>query len=193
MSEWQELVIEGKEEAVRAFVTGFLAGRGSAGDVLFGADCALESASLGERLRGLLGLGAHTVLFAPAPLADALAAPLAAAGDASGLRLVRRCAVASASFALRVEVFSRAQARDIRTALLDGLPEGVVADGLAESEETHPEAHGPEPFAPLHEYVYRAAARITGVLPAVVEVRRRAERDFVEAGPLHVEGKPLDG
>ena len=89
-------------------------------------------------------------------------------------------------------VISRALAREIRAALLEALPPTVTVEGLAESEETHPDAHGPEPFAPLHEYTYRASGRITGQLPDVLEIRRRArERDFVEVGALRLEGRML--
>ena len=190
MTEWQELVVEGREQVLRAFVVGFGVGRGVSGQVLFGADCALEPESFGERLRELFGAGSHHLVFAGAPLADALAAALAAAGTELGLRLAGRRSVESASFAVRAEVFSRALAEEIRALLFASLPEGVGVEGLAESEEAHPEAHGPEPFAPLHEHVYRASGRITGALPGVVEMRRRvADRDFVEAGPVRVEAK----
>ena len=79
-----------------------------------------------------------------------------------------------------------------RAVRAESLPPGVAVEGLAESEEQHPEAHGPEPFAPLHEYIYRASGRITGALPGVLELRRRLrERHFVELGAVRLEGKTL--
>jgi len=192
MSEWHELWVEGPEKAVRAFVAGFLTGRGAAGGAIFGADHALDPESLGERLKELFGTGAHHVVLVAEPLAGALAEVLAARGSEVGLRLERRRAIDSASFPFRVETFSRALAREIRAALLEALPPTVTVEALAESEETHPDAHGPEPFAPLHEYTYRASGRITGQLPDVLEIRRRArERDFVEVGALRLEGRML--
>jgi len=192
MSEWHELWLEGTERAVRAFVAGFTAGRGVAGGPILGADHALDPESLGDRLKELFGTGSHHVLLAPEPLADALVAALEARGGEVGLRVERRRAVASASFPFRVEVFSRPLAQENRAALVESLPPRVAVEELAESEEEHPEAHGPEPFAPLHEYVYRASGRITGVLPDVLEFRRSlTERDFVAVGAVRLEGRTL--
>ena len=48
---------------------------------------------------------------------------------------------------------------------------------------------GPEPFAPLHDYAYRADGRISGPLPGVLDVRRRAgEWESVAIGRLRVDG-----
>ena len=50
MSNWQELVIEGSERSVRAFVIGFVAGRGEPTGGVFGSDLPLAPESFGERL-----------------------------------------------------------------------------------------------------------------------------------------------
>ena len=47
-------------------------------------------------------------------------------------------------------------------------------------------------LAPLHEYVYRVSGDIVGSFEGVLEVWQRARTlDFVETGPLHLEGKFL--
>jgi len=175
MAEWHELVIEGTERTLRAFVAGFLAGRGErSGGGVFGSDVALEPASLGERLRGLFMAGSHHVFLAPEATAVPLAQALGACGAELGLTPERRRRVESAKFSARAEAFSRDVAGRIRAALLDNLPAGVRAEQRSETEETHPEARGPEPFAPLHAYIYRVAVDIVGSCEGVLRVWERA-------------------
>ena len=192
MTEWHELVVEGAERTLRAFVAGFLAGRGERAGGVFGSDVALELGSPGERLRALFAAGSHQIFLAPEPLAVPLAQALGERGREVGLALERRRLLESAKFSFRAEVFSRDVAAQIRGALLTALPVGVRVERRSEEEEKHPEAHGPEPFAPLHEYVYRVSGDIVGSFEGVLEVWQRARTlDFVETGPLHLEGKFL--
>jgi hypothetical protein len=160
MPDWHELVMKGSEEALRAFVAGFAAGRGEPAPCLFGQDLGLEPGSLGERLKALLAAGSHHVLLAPARLAGPLAEAVAAHGAGVGLALERRRLIETAAFAFRIEVFSRELAAEFRDVLVKSLPAYVHVDGFSEEEEIHPEARGPEPFAPLHEYTYRASGQV---------------------------------
>jgi hypothetical protein len=190
MPGWYELVIEGAAKAARAFVTGFAAGREAPHAVFVGDDLELEPASLGARLRDLFTAGSHHVFLVP----DALAAPLEAAIRACGadvaVRLERSRPIDSLEFAFRVEAYSPDIAADVRAALIAARPPDVRIEALAENEERHPDAHGAEPFAPLHEYIYRASGRIVGPPDAVIRMYRDARtRDFVEIGALHIDAK----
>jgi len=191
MAEWHELVVEGTERTLRAFVAGFLAGRGEHAGAFSAATSRSRrgrSASACGALRG----GSHHVFLAPVPLAVPLAQALGERGRELGLAVERRRLVESARFSFRAEAFSREVAAQIRGALLTALPAGVRVEQRSEKEESHPEAHGPEPFAPLHEYIYRVSGDIVGPLEGVLEVWQRARTlEFVEAGSLHLEGKIL--
>jgi hypothetical protein len=192
MTAWHELVVEGAERTLRAFVAGFLAGRGERAGGVFGSDVALAAGSLGERLKALFAAGSHQVFLAPEPLAMPLARALGERGREIGLAVERRRVIESAKFAFRAEAFSRDVAADIRGALLTALPTGVRVEQRSEKEETHPEAHGPEPFAPLHEYVYRVSGDIVGPFEGVLEVWQRARSlEFVATDALHLQGKIL--
>ena len=69
------------------------------------------------------------------------------------------------------------------------LPQGTRVDDLQETEDVHPEAHGVELYAPVHDYIYRASGRVAGSFPGVVEIQRRlAEMEFVQVERLHLEG-----
>ena len=192
MSVWHELVIEGAENACRAFIVGFTAGRRTARAGVFGHDCGLAPESFGERLRALFAGGSHHVFLAPKELAAPLADALVERGGDAGLRLERRRLVQSIHFAFRVEAFSRPVAAAIRRDLLTDLPAGVRIDALSESEEDVPSAHGTELYSPVHEFIFRASGRYVGRPPGIFEIQRHASgRDFVSIEGMHVDGRTL--
>jgi hypothetical protein len=190
MKQWHELWVEGDAHAVRAFAVGFAAGRSAPADVLFGADLELEAESFGERLRDLFLAGSHHVVLAPAALATPLCAAIDAHGDAVRLRVERRRTIESASFRFEIETASREIATRLRAMLVDRVPSGVRVDGLSEKEEKHPEARGPEPFAPLHAFTYRATGNIVGRFPEVVALWKKSRpEECVEIGRIALAGK----
>src|SRR5262245_60721830 len=107
MSTWQAIVVDGREGALRAFVAGFATDHEAApGSVILGDDVGLDDGSIGEWLRELIGRG-HSVLLAPAGVAEALVDALTRSGDAVGLRVARTHPVAGARFDVQLETFSR--------------------------------------------------------------------------------------
>jgi hypothetical protein len=189
MHAWHELVVRGSDAAVRAFVSGFVAGHGAPGDGLILAhDVGLAPESLAERVRELFHAGSHVVVLAPERLAVALADALAASGLAvEERRLVRRARVA-----FEVDVFDPARADDARAALFGDLPDGVTVVDPVERVERHPEAKGVELYAPLHAFTFHAAGTATGPLPGVLEMRRRAATVAgATVGALHLDATPL--
>lgn len=190
MPGWCELVLEGAAKTARAFVIGFGAGREAPHAVFVGDDLALEPASLGARLRDLFTAGSHHVFLVPDDLAAPLEAAIRACGGDVGLRVERSRVIDSVGFTFRVEAYSPDVAANIRAALIAVRPSGVRIEELSENEERHPEAHGAEPFAPLHEYIYRASGRIVGPPDAIIRMYRDARAlDFVEISALHIDAK----
>jgi hypothetical protein len=190
MRRWQELWIEGDVHAIRAFALGFAAGRNAPRDVLFGADLELEPESFGERLRDLFLAGSHHVVLAPAGLATPLCRAIAAHGDAVRLRIERRRTIESASFRFRIETASHDVAARLRAMLVDSFPPGVQVEELSEHEEQHPEARGPEPFAPLHAFTYRATGNIVGRFPEVVALWEKSRpEECAGIGRIALTGK----
>jgi len=192
MENWRELIVQGSENLLRAFVAGFRAGSGARDDVVFGADVAIEPESIGERLKALFVAGSHHAFFASEPFARRLAEAVAAQGGAVGLRVERERVIESAAFPFRIEVYSRELACEARMLLVEQLPEGVRVEDLSEKEETHPDAVGPEPFAPLHAFIYRGSGRIVGPFGPVFRMWQRAcERELSEIGRLSLTGNTV--
>jgi hypothetical protein len=191
MDAWHELVIEGPahgaEQAVRAFVAGFVAGRGAEpGSVLVGADVPLAHPTVVDRLRALVRGGSHAVVFVTDALLRPLGEALAQQGAAAGLRLEHARPVHRAAFHFAAEAFSREIAAEIR-AVLARLPPGVRIEGRKETEEEHPEVEGVELYAPVHRYAYRVAGDVVGPLAGVLAVHRALGAiEVVEAGPIAV-------
>jgi hypothetical protein len=193
MSAWHEIVVVGGEEALRGFLAGFAACRESRDAVLLGRDAMVHAATLGERLRSLVGAaGRHSVL-APDTVATALAGALAARGGDAELRVESVAAIASAAFAFTAEAFSPEVAGAIEAALRENVPAGVTVEAFKETEETDDRARGAELYSPSHDYTYRAKGRVAGEITGVLEMRRRAaDIDFVKAEPVELETRPLD-
>jgi hypothetical protein len=192
VSDWHELVIEGSEKTVRAFVLGFVAGRGGTERVVFGDDVELHEESRAARLWELLRAGSHSAVFVPETIAQPLAQAIDRHAAETGLRVHEHQVVDAAWFEFRIEIFARDIAQETRAALNALRAHGVTIEDLSENEENHPEAAGVELYAPLHRYAYRASGRISGSISGVLRAWHEMRgRDFVEVGPLHVRAKPV--
>ena len=185
MAEWHELLIEGPEQVVRAFVCGFMAGAGKVSGGIFGQDLPLEPGALGERLRNLIAARSHQMFLAPRSLAEPLARALREHGTGAAIRLEQRRVIDEAAMSFRVETYSRENAAHMRQLFFESIPAGVHVTRESEAEEVHPDARGPEPFAPLHAYTYRVSGRIHGSIEGVTEMWERIrDQDFIEIGAM---------
>jgi hypothetical protein len=192
MSVWHEVVVVGGEGSLRGFVAGFLAAGGTDEVVLFGHDIDLRATSLGERLRELVGAGAHHVLLAPAGTSQRLAAALASRGSEAELRVEHLSEVDAAAFAFTAEAYAPDVAARIEAAFHEAIPSGVTVEAFREEERTDHGARGAELYAPSHDYTYRAKGRVAGALSGVLELHRRAqELDFVKAEAITLETHEL--
>jgi hypothetical protein len=190
MHERDLIIVDGRQETLRAFVAGFLAGRAvDSGAVVYGNTLPLAHGSLGERLRAHLPGGHHEALL----LVDAgLARPLASALAAAGLRVAEHVRLVAASFTFAAETPSREAAAHIHGLISRPGPGIALVD--EEREEVDPEAHGVDLYAPAHEYTFRARGRLTGALDGVVAIHRElSNTDFVTVEPIRLEERPLEG
>jgi hypothetical protein len=187
MSDWQELVIEGARQSARAFVRGFAAARGERRVVYVGDD-------LGSSRRRSVSVCGRC--SGPGRITSSSSAALATPrGRCANTAPTRDCGWSVPGTSIPWDSLScgsllggRGGGNSRRARRV--APPGVRIDGLSESEEKHPEAHGAELFAPLHEYTYRASGRIVGVPDAVIRIWKDArKRDFVEIGALHIDAK----
>lgn len=187
MTAWYEVIIEGREEAIREILPGVA----SEGDApLWGEELDLHAATLPERLLELLGARTHHLLFVPASQIGALTRTLQAKPE---IRLERVREILGGGFSFQAEVYSQDTAALIREAL-HALPPEVRLEDFADDEKVDPDAHGVELYTPVHEYTYRARGRFTGLPPGLFEVHRKLKAlDFVHQDKLELEGREVEG
>ncbi|HEV7733860.1 MAG TPA: hypothetical protein VGR62_16950 [Candidatus Binatia bacterium] len=185
MNEWHMIVVDGNRNATHAFVIGFAVGHGIDPAVPAFVDGELEAATVGERLRALVGKG-HSTVLAPGTVATALESH----GAAVGLHVTHHALIESVSFGWRAETPSREAAAKIRATFAD-LGPGVLLVEVDE-EEIDPAGQGVELRAQVHEYTFRASGRVVGAPDGVVAMRRRvAGLDFVTVEGLRFDERPI--
>lgn len=181
-TEWYELLIEGERDELERRLAG-----SPVEEALRGWELHLADEPWSQRLRDLLHLRSHHLVFASGHRASDLARELAAD---PGLRVEEVRRVVRASFRFAAECYDRESARRIHSVFLSAPPPGVLVEELREVEEVDPEARGVELYTPAHEYVYRASGRVTGPLPGVLEMHRRSRGlDFVKEERIEVKGE----
>jgi hypothetical protein len=187
MTAWYEVIIEGREEAIREILPGVA----SDGDApLWGEELDLHAATLPERLLEMLGARTHHLLFVPASQIGALTRTLQSRPE---IRLERVREILGGGFSFQAEVYSRETAALIREAL-HALPPEVRLEDFEDDEKVDLDAHGVELYTPVHEYTYRASGRFTGLPPGLFEVHRKLKAlDFVHQDKLELEGREVEG
>jgi hypothetical protein len=187
MSAWYEVIIEGREEAIRKILPG-VASEGE--PPIWGEELDLHAATLPERLLELLGARSHHLLFVPASQIGALTRTLQAKPD---LRLERVREILGGRFSFEAKVYSRETAARIREAL-HALPPEVRLEDFEDNEKVDPNVRGVELYAPAHEYTYKARGVFTGLPPGIFEVHRKLQAlDFVHQDKLELEGREVEG
>jgi hypothetical protein len=182
MSAWNELLIEGSEEALRSFLE-------EHPGAVDGSKLPLAEESLTQRVLGFLGARTHHLLFAPAENARALARGLEQEPD---LGLERLREVEGAGFPFEAKTYSREKAEEIQRALHSDLPPGISLVDFEKSEKVDPEAKGVELYAPAHDYTYRASGSFQGDLPGILEMHRRLEDlELCKPGPVAIEAREV--
>lgn len=183
-----EVVLEGMPEAGRGFLCGLLLGAGHAGYLEFPPEQPPAGRSLGDRLRGMVGLSPHECrAIVDQTTRDRLVAVSARLESEAGLRLAGEGRVRAARFPFRYQAFARRYGEEIQ-ALLKELPAGLTVEGGEPVETVDPEAKGLEAYSPAHDYEIRGEGSIGGRVDLVIEARRRlVAHPLVHAGPLEIE------
>ncbi len=180
---WELFVVKGDKEIVRGFVHGFVWGAGDPQGVFCEAELDLER----ESLASLLKLGPHQRLLVRANLANRLAEALEKAHQELRLELKERKTVAELLFEARARVFSPELAGQIKKSFFSELPPGVEVRNKEEEQAQDNAARGPELYAPVHHFEYRATCTFAGPVEAMVALHRQlAGLDFVEVEPLRI-------
>lgn len=186
MSAWYEMVIVGREEDVRELLPGVA----TDGERPFwGEDLGLHAGSFPDRIRELLGVSSHHLLFVPGTQAGPLVRAIQGKEE---IRLERVREITGGRFSFTAEAFSPEAAEKIKRALRAPLSPGVVREKFEEEESVDPEAQGIELYSPAHDYTYRCAGTFSGTPPGIFEIHRTLQSlDFVHEEKLELEGREV--
>jgi len=176
---FREIAIEGPRGWTAGYVQGFVRGRSASAVVLDAEHEGCDVASARERFREFLSRGSEIAHLLVEDSAAALVHEAVEAAAAGGrlvqVRLER--SIVGASFGFSVECFSEVAGRRIRE-FLRNLPEGVKTSADTEIDEiVDPSARGIEPYAPIHDFEFRARGTVLGDVAGVLRVHRVLDGD----------------
>ncbi len=180
--EYVELVLHGPEDRAVAFVEGFWRGTRAEGSVWFAGREHVGLESFLERLRDRLSHDTHVIL--PRGPAEALIREL---DDAPTVQLEadEPRAIEYAELPVQFECYSREEARAVRSAVEDELPDGVRLEAYEPTEEKNDDAKGVELYSPVHDFISRGEGRYVGPVAGVIAMARRlTDQSFIHPGHI---------
>lgn len=194
MHDFDWFVLECPEDKLRGFIAGWGAGSQlMPSDIelrfIWAKDLNIHTESLVLNLIEAIRSGHPNHVLVRRDTVAAFAEALAA--HESMIRVRSRAAVRGAHFAFSFEIFSREEAQQVRK-IFESLPPGLQ---LSPDYQPHEEARaedrpGPEMYAPVHDYAFRARGTVSGAVDEVVHLylrTRQHERIQVKHIELDVE------
>jgi hypothetical protein len=183
-----QVVLEGSPKTALGLLAGLQLGSGSAGTFYFCQHEGITTESLGERLAELVRLHPRDCeLVVDGPMNQQLKRLAKRITEATGLKLTASRRIRSAGFDFRFEAFARRYGDDILK-LLHDLPQGARLEGFGTKERISPDAVGIEAYAPAHDYELRGRGRVVGRIDAVIEARRRLQRQpLLQLEPIQLD------
>jgi len=179
---YYEIVIDGDERISRAYIKGFILGKGIKSGIYF---CSEHDISSGH-LKDLIHRFGTKRILCRAGLRATIISALQRAPEELGLRVTRDNPVKAVSFKFKFDTSNRKVAGRLKR-LFNLLPRGLRLAEFDPDEEIHPEAKGVEGYAPMHEYRYRAKGLIEGdVEQAILFHSRLKKNEFVDVDEMHL-------
>ena len=188
MSKLYELIIEGHENFVKGFIRGLMTGAKTGSRVLFNNELSISKSTFAEKIKEFFDTPTtHTHVILDETALSLLEKVLDKESEKLRLKIVSRRNVSSASFKFKYSAYAENYGKMLK-ALFENLPEGVVlSDDYKPEEILHPEAKGPEAYAPEHNYVINAKGSASGdLLDILVLYTRCGKEPLVELGKIEL-------
>jgi len=171
-----EIVIQGDEEKIYGFVTGFAAGRDMADQIIPCQDYNISTEHHPEGISRYLGIGGkYTNFIIPKSLRQPLEEALQGYGSDLGLEVEEVRDISGLSFSFSGKIYSEGIAEQVKT-VLENRVEKIELSDYEPQEIKHKEAEGHELYAPEHNYEYRVSAKVSGPFTEVLAFYRQLEQ-----------------
>jgi hypothetical protein len=183
-----QVVLEGSPKTALGLLAGLQLGSGVEAKFYFCQHEGISTESLGERLAELVRLHPRDCeLIVESRLNQQLKRRAKRIAEATGLQLTTSRRIRSGRFDFRFEAFAKRYGDDILKRLHD-LPDGARLEGFGTKERISPDAVGIEAYTPAHDYELRGRGRIVGRIDAVIEARRRLQRQpLLQLEPIQLD------
>ncbi len=179
-AKYVQVVFEAKEEFIRGYLQGFMAGKGATWRYFFNHNAGIKAESLKEKIREWTSLSdKYQYLILPQELYDGV--------KQSGLQVLSSQPVAAGKFSVTVKCACAKETQEIKKIIAEK-PADLQTLDWQEDEKTDKKAHGVELYTPAHEYTCEASGSFAGEIETVIEFRRKlAEHSVVDARQIELE------
>jgi hypothetical protein len=172
-----EVIIKGNEDLLFAYLHGFLNGRKIKQGIIFSNECPLAIHHLREFIE-YRGEVLHMVCRAR--LRATVVSAIEEAPEEYSFSVKKEQRISTASFEFEFEIFNK-EAAGILKKTFASLPSGLKLMDYEPDESIHPDAAGPEGYAPMHEYRFHGKGKITGNIETLLDFHRSlSQNDFVK-------------
>jgi hypothetical protein len=179
-----ELIIKGNEDLLYAYLHGFMSGRKIEKGIIFSNEHPLAIHHLREFLE-YRGEVLHLVCRARLR-ASVISAVESAPKDYS-FELKKEQRIASASFSFEFETFNREAAGNLKK-IFASLPKGLKLVAYEPEESIHPDAAGPEGYAPMHEYRFHGKGNVLGDVETLLDFHEQlSHNDFIKLEEIRLD------
>ena len=179
---YYEYTIKGDEDALCAYLDGFLRGKGIKEGYFFTKDHPFQSHQIKEMIKYHGAVG-HLICQSKLRqlVQSAIRQDNKLGFEVKDTRKIKNC-----SFHFEFETANRTVAGTIKRALAKLVP-GVDLIDYDPEEVVDPKAKGPEGYAPLHSYTFKGAGLVEGDIAGVLKTHTRlSKNEFIDCEDIEV-------
>ena len=187
---YHEVVVEGPVLFLEGYLAGLLVAKGlSPQEVLFASDVGVSSEGILEQLAEWMHIhGIWSHLIVPPTVYPDVKQGLARATSEFGISLKSDREIRSASMTIEYDCYTREQAQQIGECIQSFADRIRMSDDYKPVKTVDPAAKGVETYTAAHEFEVSAHGTATGSLPAILELRKRAEDiPLLEVGSINLD------
>jgi hypothetical protein len=180
---YYEYIVKGNEDALCAYIGGFLRGKGIKEGCYFSKDCPFHR----HHIREIIEYHGDVIhLICRSNLRSTIESAIRQSAAQHEFEIKETHKIAKVSFRFKFETANRSVAGTIKRAL-GRLPADVKLVDYEPKEEVTPKAKGPEGYAPLHAYFFTGEGVVEGDVAGVLKVHEKlSNHEFVKCDDIEI-------
>jgi len=186
MTSFYELVISGSFLYVKGVITGICIGAEKEPYVIFNKEHKIESETMGEMLKELIGLSeviVHVIL--PETLVDLIKVKLN--HKSANVKIKSSKLISSAEFEFDFEAYTEKHKNEIKEILDKPHGNVILSDDTEINENYYNDSKGVEVYTPAHNYEYTGEGKANGSFPDIFELFKKCDdHPLINVEKLHL-------